>query len=33
MPTISASNYGATPNDSKDDSAAINAAIKAANAL
>lgn len=33
MPTISALNYGATPNDTKDDSAAINAAVKAANAL
>ena len=33
MPTISALDYGATPNDSRDDSAAINTALKAANAL
>jgi hypothetical protein len=33
MPTISALDYGAKPNDSVNDSAAINAALKAANAL
>lgn len=32
MPTISASDYGATPNNTTNDSAAINAAIRAANA-
>src|SRR5215207_35545 len=32
MPTISALDYGATPNNTANDSAAINAAIRAANA-